>query len=349
MTVWLRVAIHIMLLLPFSVAEGQSTVPQPSTLLDAAEQLYSDFTQHIRSYKLEGQKKVRLRLRDQAIDANGQWQPWQQTAQWRVWRDKELFIWDCTRSDGQRTVYSFDGKRYYCYTGWSSSGVIQNAQSLRQTDLPPCQNNFYDIYPFDVAHLLQSPLAGGSWLTEEPFYSTLRRSFLSSLEVVRASPSSLTYTLRIKPSGRRVKTSEHLPGEIVFQLDRDRFLPVKMLLRIGEQEEMEYRVVSSQWFGTCWVPTEVSIIARRTTPSGKKADIAETRISLRVYDVNQNIPPQAFRFEFPAGTRLTDETGGESIVGVRWLRIFIGISVVVLIMLLAGILLRRWLGLGRKQ
>ncbi len=344
----LAVTISIVLVLRLSVAEGQSTVPQPSTLLDAAEQLYSDFTQQIRSYKLEGQKKVRLKMRDQVIDASGQWQPWQETARWRVWRHKELFIWDCTRLDGQRTVYSFDGKRYYCYTGWSSSGVIQDAQSLRQTDLPPCQNNFYDIYPFDVAHLLQSPLAGGSWLTEEPFYSTLRRSFLSSLEVVSPSLSSLTYTLRIKPSGRLVKTSEHLPDEIVFQQDRDRFLPVKMLLRIGEQEEMEYKVVSSQWFGTCWIPTEVSIIVRRTTPSGEKADIAETRVSLRVSDVNQNIPPQAFRFEFPAGTRLTDETGDETIVGVRWLRIFIGTSIVVLMMLLAGIFLRRWLG-GRKQ
>lgn len=339
MSVRFGIATSIVLMLLLAVAEGQSAIPQPSVLLDAAEQIYSDFVQNIHSYKLEGQKEIRLRMRGQTIDPSGQWQPWQETARWRVWRDHDRFIWDRTTAD-ERDVYSFDSARYYCYVSSASSGLIQTPQALRQTDLPPCENAFYAIYPFDVPHFLRSPLAGGSWLTEEPYYSALRR-FLSSLEVV-SNDSGQTCILRIMGSRNLARVPEHLPTEIVFRQDRGRFIPYTMLLRRDPQEETEYRVISAQWNGDCWMPTEVRMIARRITASGKKEDVAVVRVRLRIYDINQPIPTEAFQFTFPPGTRVTDETGRETVVGVAWAQLAMGIGIAALAMLLVAGIIWYW-------
>ncbi|GIV16215.1 MAG: hypothetical protein KatS3mg022_1650 [Armatimonadota bacterium] len=277
-----------------------SPVPSPALLLEAWQQLDTDFQKTVRSYKLEGMASKKPHEAD--LPAS--------TFRWRVWRDGERFLWEYTVNDtlsgGRRYAYSYDGVRYDCYVGPSAQGFIYKTVE----DLPPCENAFTGLYPFDIPHLWQKPLAGGNWQQVLPYYVTLLQN-VSALHVSRDEHAQ-SYILLLSQEGKR--RLGWLPDEVHFRVERGRFVPVRFILRDkagGRLTQTVFEITSAQWHNECWLPsgyrcTWVDVASRRV--------FMEMNATIRMSDINQPISAAHFRVNFPAGTLVTEQGGQEWVV-----------------------------------
>lgn len=285
-----------------------SPIPSPRLLLEAWAQLDTDFQKTIRSYKLEGVMSRKPYEKMLAAEL-----------QWRVWRDGKRFLWEYTIHDKlsgkRRYAYSFDGVRYYCYGSPSEQGFeYKTQQDFARRGFPPCENAFGSVYPFDIPHFWQKPLAGGNWQNMLPYYVTLFQN-VPALRI-REDKHSQTYVVLLSQELQR--RMAWLPNEFHFRQEQGKFVPVRFVLRDEAQStETVFEITSALWSYDCWLPASYRVTWRDIP---KRQVLMETNATVRIYDINKPIPAEHFSFDFPAGALVTDEKGDEKIVaGVpRW-------------------------------
>jgi len=138
--------------------------------------------------------------------------------------------------------------------------------------------------------MLQKPLAGGHWLDMPPYYLTLLQH--PSALTVEPAQDGDGYVLRL--SGRLKNKMPLMPDGIHFKRERDRFVPIRFVLRDSNSDnrvQQVFEITSARWYNGCWIPTGYRWKGEDASSSRL---LVEATAALRVYDINKAIDAKHF-------------------------------------------------------